>query len=243
METRISNDGSYIKLVVGDLPLLISKAHIRTIDTVRDECVRLNIGEGAIRHIYIRYADVTLPAGLADVFALRDAVKGMADTGGIVGGGGGSECCEGLLEATQNNGLAITNGLNNVKNSADNVAAQVGLAKDAQLLSLAAVNDSVNNVGIQVIASKDAQLLSLSTLNSSVGAVVTKINDTAATQMAALNPIKVNVQALATAGANHTLQLTDLIAIGNNQVNLLTNIIQQLTQANTTLIEIRGPIG
>ena len=79
METQVINDNSCIRIINDGVHLLVIKTKIRAIDTVKNELVRIDIGEGALRHIYINYADVTLPAGLADAAALRDSIKNMVD--------------------------------------------------------------------------------------------------------------------------------------------------------------------
>lgn len=83
MATQIINDNSCIRIIKDDTTLLINKAQVRTIDTLQNDTVRIDIGKRSLRNVYIRLADVTAPAGLADVNALRDAIKAMFDNNGV----------------------------------------------------------------------------------------------------------------------------------------------------------------
>ena len=77
METQIINDNACITILNDGIPLSVIKAKISAIDTVKNELVRIDVGHGPLRHIYIRLSDVTVPAGLANVNALMDAIKNM----------------------------------------------------------------------------------------------------------------------------------------------------------------------
>ncbi len=156
METQIINDNSCIRVINDGTPLLIIKSQIKTIDTVKNEMVRIDIGEGALRHIYIRFTDVTVPAGLADVFALRDAIKAMLDGAGndfspliaAVQAEGGK--VDTLTQQITTTGQAQTDAINNVKANGDKLLQTVTAANDAQTQNLAAVKQSVDALG-QVI--------------------------------------------------------------------------------------------
>lgn len=92
MNTEIYDEGTCLRLVLGGNTLIVTKNQIKTVDTLKGNTIRLDIGEGALKNIYINAADVTVPANLGgritDVYA---AVKNMLKTTGIaVGGGGGN---------------------------------------------------------------------------------------------------------------------------------------------------------
>ena len=82
MAIQILNDGASIRIVNAASVLLINKSHIKTIDTVRDNTIRLDIGSGALKNVFIKFQEVTIPAALPDVYALRDAINAMLQTTG-----------------------------------------------------------------------------------------------------------------------------------------------------------------
>lgn len=77
MAIEIFNDGASLRILNKGSVILVSKLQIKTIETIRNDVVRLDIGEGALKNIYIKFADVTTPAGLADAGQLRDAINAM----------------------------------------------------------------------------------------------------------------------------------------------------------------------
>jgi hypothetical protein len=131
METQIINDNSCIRVINDGTPLLINKAQIKTIDTVKNELVRIDIGEGALRHIYIRATEVTLPAGLADVNALRDAIKAMLD---------GTDCCAQMTAIAQSELGKMAEVKASVDTLGQNQSAQLGNV----LTALGQIKDALN---------------------------------------------------------------------------------------------------
>jgi hypothetical protein len=77
MATEIYNDGASLRIVNNGNVILVSKLQIKTIDTIRNDVVRIDIGEGALKNIYLKYADVSVPKGIPDVNQLRDLLNGM----------------------------------------------------------------------------------------------------------------------------------------------------------------------
>ena len=75
--TEIINDGASLRIVKPEGVILVNKLHVKTIDTIKDEIVRLNIGEGALKNIYIKFADVVNPYGLENAAQLRDEINNM----------------------------------------------------------------------------------------------------------------------------------------------------------------------
>ena len=51
--TEIYNDGASLRIVNSGNVILVSKLQIKTIDTIRNDVVRLDIGEGALKNIYL----------------------------------------------------------------------------------------------------------------------------------------------------------------------------------------------
>src|ERR1700733_9486132 len=113
MGTQIINDNSCIRIISGDTPLIINKSQVKTIDVVKNQTIRIDIGAGALRNIYIRFSDVTLPAGLPDVDTLRDAIKAMLD---------GAENDNSSLAV---NVVSVKTSVDAVKTSVDSVAQSV----------------------------------------------------------------------------------------------------------------------
>jgi hypothetical protein len=85
MATEIYNDGASIRIVNDGNVILVSKLQIKTIDTIRNDVVRIDIGEGALKNIYLKYAEVSVPKGIPDVNKLRDELNTMLQS--TVGGG------------------------------------------------------------------------------------------------------------------------------------------------------------
>jgi hypothetical protein len=76
MAFQIFNDGAVIRIENGTKTLLVAKEQVKTIDTIQNNIVRIDIGEGPLKNIFINYQDVTTPV-VASANALRDLIKGM----------------------------------------------------------------------------------------------------------------------------------------------------------------------
>lgn len=74
MAFQLFNDGAVIRIENGPKILLVSKDQVRTIDTIKENIVRIDIGEGALKNIFINYQDVESPA-IASANELRDLIK------------------------------------------------------------------------------------------------------------------------------------------------------------------------
>jgi hypothetical protein len=144
METQIINDNSCIRVINDGTPVLVIKSNIKTIDTAKNDMVRIDIGEGPLRHIYIRFADVTLPAGLADVFALRDAIKAMLDTAAVVAAPAADFTP--LTTLMQNCCQTQSDGINSVKTGIDTLAQQVTANTQAQTDAISSLQVSNGNL-------------------------------------------------------------------------------------------------
>lgn len=72
----IINDGAVIRIEKDSKILLVAKDQVKTIDTVHDNIVRIDIGEGPLKNVFLNYLEISDPAvGSAD--ELRDAIKAM----------------------------------------------------------------------------------------------------------------------------------------------------------------------
>ena len=164
METQIINDNSCIRVINDGTPVLVIKSNIKTIDTVKNDMVRIDIGEGPLRHIYIRFADVVLPAGLADVFALRDAIKAMLDTAAAAADFTPlttlmQNCCKSqsdginavktgvdtLTQQVTATGQAQTDAINGLKAGNDNLLQAINAANTTQVQNLQGIHDVIAN--------------------------------------------------------------------------------------------------
>lgn len=101
MPIEIYNNGASLKIVNGGSVILVSKIQIKTIETIRGDVIRLDIGEGALKNIYLKYSEVTIPEGLADAAQLRDTINAMLLSN--VGGG--------ATEVKQDTEITILNGI------------------------------------------------------------------------------------------------------------------------------------
>ncbi|MGF2410739.1 hypothetical protein [Ferruginibacter sp.] len=106
MATEIFNDGASLRIVTEGNTILVSKIQIKTIETIRNDVVRLDIGEGALKNIYIKLAEVVTPAGLGDAGQLRDAINAMLL----------SNVAGGATEIKQDTEIGILNGILGVLN-------------------------------------------------------------------------------------------------------------------------------
>jgi hypothetical protein len=80
----IYDSGACIKIVFNGNSFYINKAQIKTIDIIRNDTIRLDIGEGALKNIYVKLADVQYPQGLADAAAIRDYVNGLMTQSALI---------------------------------------------------------------------------------------------------------------------------------------------------------------
>ena len=71
----IYNEGACIKISFNKNLLLVNKSQIKTVDTIRTDVVRLDIGEGALKNIYIRLSEVNYPHPFDTVQALSIYIK------------------------------------------------------------------------------------------------------------------------------------------------------------------------
>jgi hypothetical protein len=81
MSFQIFNDGACIRIQRLDEQnvakvLMLSKEQVKTIDVIKDNIVRIDIGEGPLNNIFINYQEVTFPA-INSANELRDEINGM----------------------------------------------------------------------------------------------------------------------------------------------------------------------
>jgi archaellum component FlaC len=195
MNVQVINDDSCISIITEGVPLHIHKVQVKTVDTVKNDTVRIDIGEGALRHIYIKFEDVTVPAGLADVNALRDAIKAMLDTG--QGGntnalGASIDSVKGSVDALKGNVDAVTqaiantsmsevNNIYSVKQSVDGLGSQINSVKQSvdslgQLITNISPIQGLQNVHDQIAATGQSQTTQLTNMAVVLGDIKSLLN-------------------------------------------------------------------
>ncbi|GAA4727386.1 hypothetical protein [Flavisolibacter ginsenosidimutans] len=83
--TNLINDGAVIRIEKNGKTLLVAKDQVKTIDTVHDNIVRIDIGEGPLKNIFLNYQEVSNPV-VASANELRDTIKAMMVTDAYLGG-------------------------------------------------------------------------------------------------------------------------------------------------------------
>jgi hypothetical protein len=73
---QITNDGAVIRIEKDGKILLVAKDQVKTIDTVHDNVVRIDIGEGPLKNVFLNYLEISEPA-TSSADELRDAIKSM----------------------------------------------------------------------------------------------------------------------------------------------------------------------
>jgi hypothetical protein len=73
----IYDSGACIKIVLNGNSFYINKAQIKTIDIIRNDSIRIDIGEGALKNVYVKLADVQYPQDMANAAAIRDYIVGL----------------------------------------------------------------------------------------------------------------------------------------------------------------------
>jgi len=76
MGYKIYDDGAVIRIENGTSVLFVTKAQVKTIDTIANGIVRLDIGEGPLKNVFLKWSDVEDPV-TTSAAALRDVIKNM----------------------------------------------------------------------------------------------------------------------------------------------------------------------
>lgn len=81
--TQVLDEQSCIRIIHDDATILVHKEQVRTIDTLHGDTVRIDMGEGALYHVYVRLQDLIGQPNVTTVEQLRELIKGMLDTPAI----------------------------------------------------------------------------------------------------------------------------------------------------------------
>lgn len=85
MGFKLINDGASIRIENGSKILFVTKDQVKTIDTIQNNIVRIDIGEGPLKNIFINYQDVETPV-VASANELRDLINSMLMSDNYDGG-------------------------------------------------------------------------------------------------------------------------------------------------------------
>ncbi len=78
MAVTIENNGANLKVTDNGLSRYIFKEQIREIEVVRGTIIRIDLGQGALRNLFVDQANVTTPASIS-VTDLRDQIIAMLE--------------------------------------------------------------------------------------------------------------------------------------------------------------------
>src|SRR5690348_4563570 len=76
MGFKLINDGASIRIENGSKILFVAKDQVKTIDTIQNNIVRIDIGEGPLKNIFVNYQDVETPV-VGSANELRDLINQM----------------------------------------------------------------------------------------------------------------------------------------------------------------------
>jgi hypothetical protein len=84
MSFQLYNDGACIRieqtLANNEVNvLMLAKDQVRTIDIIKGNVIRIDIGEGPLKNIFIKHSDVTFPVSV-DAQELRTMINGMMNS-------------------------------------------------------------------------------------------------------------------------------------------------------------------
>jgi hypothetical protein len=104
MPITIADNGASIKITDGAIIRNVTKGQIIEVSVIKTNIIRIDIGQGPLRNIFIPYAAVTSPV-TANPDALRDKINDylVTLTGGLQGG---------ATEAKQNDQITALNAIN-----------------------------------------------------------------------------------------------------------------------------------
>lgn len=147
--TEIVDDGASLRIIKPAGVILVCKLHVKTIDTINNEIVRLNIGEGPLKNIYIRFTEVVNPGGLDNVDQLRDIINTMLMTSV---NGTATEVKQDSEINVLSNVLAV---LNEIKTAISNL--QCGCTNMGEIIRIDESNPLITYYGYAIMGSLPAQ--------------------------------------------------------------------------------------
>jgi len=181
----IRDSGGAISLSINGNVLLLNKPQISIVEVIKGDTVRIEMGSGATKNLFIKATDVVVPV-VANANDLRDAIEAMLPAAAS-GGGDGDCACAPLIQQT-NSGLqdvvtAVNTGNAKADATAQSVAAinvngqtlnqlvadnnvATGLKLDAATQATVDTHSRLDNIKTEIINANQGQLTQL---NSMVG--------------------------------------------------------------------------
>ena len=80
--TEIINNGTSLNIVTDGTPNFIMKSQIRDVNVLRDNIIKIDIGQGALNNVFVDQATVDVPAS-TDVNNLRDQIIAMLQNNSV----------------------------------------------------------------------------------------------------------------------------------------------------------------
>ena len=223
MTVLIINYGAFIRLIMDSNVFLLAKAQIKSVEVIRDDTVRINNGEGPLQEILIKLSEVSYPAGLVDVAALRDTIAHMLDNANQFE-------VEALIKMqTQIEELTAIKHLFNLWQS----NAQIDMNyQQMQLNALVAINEKLQEAqedNDKIIESLEEQTDELKEQSGQLTAIESVLSLTKTGQESLLTVASAQAAQLSA----HTTALTEIIAGQEAQTVLLTDIKTLLNDIKT----------
>jgi hypothetical protein len=85
MNVQITDNINYLSVALDGNVLLLNKAHIRSIEVVKRDTLKIDTCQQSLNQLYIKFGDVTVPELLGDVHELREAVSAMVNSNSDAG--------------------------------------------------------------------------------------------------------------------------------------------------------------
>jgi hypothetical protein len=233
MAIQIKDAGGCISISIDGNTILLNKPQVSTVEVIKDDTIRIDMGQGALKNIFIKYTDVTEPVGLANVSALRNAIRDMLVTAaGAVAGDDGCACAE-MIQATTTEVINVKSSVNagntkldTINQSVAVVSANIGTANQLLTDNQAATVLKLVDIRSEVVNAKtsiNAGNTKLDTISLSVTGVSTNI--------AATNQLLTD---------NQVASLQKLVDIKTEVVNAKTSINAGNTKLDTISVSVAG---
>lgn len=79
MAIQIANDKACLRITNNGSVTMVQKSQVRTVDTIGNTSVRIDIGAGSLKNIYIKLSEIDSSLGLTNVNQLRDYIAGLLE--------------------------------------------------------------------------------------------------------------------------------------------------------------------
>ncbi|MBS1586502.1 MAG: hypothetical protein JSS82_13255 [Bacteroidetes bacterium] len=251
-KVTIKDGGNAIALTYDTNLVWLNKPQIAIIEVIKNDTVRIEMGNGETGNVYIKVTDVIVPV-VADAYALRDALGAMLASVPSENGDGGDCACAPLIEATntelQNVTAAVTQGnakIEQTKQVLSDIYNNGVVINQAVLDSSAANTQKLNEVlneTIKVTANTGIAGNRLDNIMQSTAGTATNIQST--NQILADNQVAV-LQSLASL-KSEILNLNAKVTAGNDQLSQVNqanaSIVTNGTNGNQTLTSLDSKFG